>query len=114
MLGPILIKLKDDEKGDALGTNKGEEHGSGSAVSSADIVEQDKKAKKEGSRTQTPFIGSQTLDDYTKNPRSTSGIGDNLLTPDGSNFTNAKIPETLVVNEATGRVAGTEAGESVG
>jgi len=113
MLGPILIKLKDDEKGDALGTNKGEEHGSGSAVSSADIVEQDKKAKKEGSRTQTPFIGSQTLDDYTKNPRSTSGIGDNLLTPDGSNFTNAKIPETLVVNEATGRVAGTEAGESV-
>jgi len=80
--------------------------------SAADIVEQDKAAKKDGARIQTPFIGPQTQQEAQKSANVKSPSLDDLINPTALN-TNAKKPTTLVVDKATGRATSTEPGESV-
>jgi len=94
-LGPILIKLKGDDEGDALGTNKGVENG-GIENSAAAQVNEDKKAGKEGARVQSPFIQEESKDDVTKNPISRKATSDDLnslVVPKS----NAKFPNNQTI-----------------
>jgi len=107
-LGPILIKLKGDDEGDALGTNKGVENG-GIENSAAAQVNEDKKAGKEGARVQSPFIQEESKDDVTKNPISRKATSDDLnslVVPKS----NAKFPNTQTIEEAVGVADSTEPG----
>lgn len=94
-IGPILIKLKGNEEGDALGTNKGIENGAAAQVN------EDKKAGKDGARIQSPFIQEENRDDVTKNPISRKSTSDdlNLIAISKSN---AKFPQTRTIEEAVG------------
>jgi len=78
--------------------------------SAADIVEQDKKAKVDNARIQTPFIGPQTQEDAQKSAKTKSSL-DDLLRPVPVTTTNAKSPNTLTTDTVTGRANGTVVGE---
>jgi len=101
-LGPITVFLKDKEKGDALGTEN----------NAATQVNEDKKAKSDGARIQSPFIKESGEDNVTKNPISRNSTGDdlNLLAIPKSN---AKFPKTQTIEEAVGVAEFTTPGTSV-
>jgi len=101
----VTVYLKDKEKGDAEGKPTG-------AVNSASaIVEQDKAAKVDSARIQTPFIGPQTQDDARKSASIPLSSSD-LLRPVPVTATNANSPKVLLTDNANGRVDGTP-GEGV-
>lgn len=77
----------------------------------SDIVEQDKKAKVDSARIQTPFIGPQTQDDARKSASTPTSPSD-LLRPVPVTTTNANCPKVLLTDNANGRVDGTP-GEGV-
>ena len=80
-------------------------------TSASAIVEEDKKAKVDSARIQTPFIGPQTQDDARKSASIPLSPSD-LLRPVPVTATNAKSPKVLLTANANGRVDGTP-GEGV-
>jgi len=100
VLGPIPIILNSKKDGETLGNTN----------DASTEVNEDKKAKVEGSRFQTPFIGPLSEEDTKKQTTTNKLPSDlNLLNVTESN---AKTRNKLVINPATGRIDGT-AGESV-
>ena len=79
--------------------------------SASAIVEEDKKAKVDSARIQTPFIGPQTQDDARKSASIPLSPSD-LLRPVPVTATNANSPKVLLTANANGRVDGTP-GEGV-
>jgi len=93
VLGPIPIILKKTPEGDTLG-NSAENN-------AAAQVNEDKKAKKESARVQSPFIKEETPDNVSKNPISKNTLGEDLNLRILEN-TNAKFPQTKTIEDLVG------------
>ena len=104
VLGPIPIILKKTPEGDTLGNS--------AENTAASQVNEDKKAGKEGSRVQSPFLQEAFTSDVDKSPITNKATGDDLSLNVVSR-SNANTPNIQTIEEAVGVADFTEAGTSV-
>jgi len=104
VLGPIPIILKKTPEGDTLGNS--------AENTAASLVNEDKKAGKEGSRVQSPFLQEAFTSDVDKSPITNKANGDDLSLNVVSK-SNANTPNIQTIEEAVGVADFTEAGTSV-